>query len=106
MVGSIYFINLPYSDFKQYKARPVLVYKIIDKNDILILPLTTNLQRNGIVITNKDVEKGSLKKDSIVVIPKITAIDNSLILVDNHIATLKNSSYQKVIKSICKSLEC
>ena len=106
MVGGIYFINIPYSDFKQYKARPVLVYKIIDKNDILMLPLTTNLQRNGVVITNKDVEKGSLKKDSVVIIPKITAIDRSLILVENHIATLKNSSFENVIKSICKSLEC
>ena len=33
MVGRIYFIDMPYSDFKQFKALPVLVFKIIDKND-------------------------------------------------------------------------
>jgi len=48
MVGGIYFIEMPYSDFKQFKGRPVLVFKVIDKNDLLILPLTTNLNREGI----------------------------------------------------------
>lgn len=57
MVGSIYFIDMPYSDFKQFKARPVLVFKVLDKNDLLILPLATNLQREGIVLTSKDIEK-------------------------------------------------
>jgi len=27
MVGNIYFINMPYSDFTKSKGRPVLVYK-------------------------------------------------------------------------------
>lgn len=42
MVGNIYFINMPYSDFTKAKGRPVLVYKEIDKSDFLILPLTSN----------------------------------------------------------------
>ena len=33
MVGSIYFILMPYSDFKDFKGRPILVFKIIDKHD-------------------------------------------------------------------------
>ncbi len=33
MVGSIYFIEIPYSDFRQFKGRPILVFKVIDKND-------------------------------------------------------------------------
>jgi len=106
MVGSIYFINMPYSDFKKFKGRPVLVYKIIDKNDILILPLTTNLSRDGVIITSLDIQKGSLKKESVVIIPKITAIDASLILKTNHIATLKETSFNKVLKNICVKLEC
>jgi len=55
MVGSIYYINMPYSNFKESKGRPVLIIKNIDKNDSLILPLTTNLQRTGILISNEDI---------------------------------------------------
>jgi len=106
MVGSIYFIEMLYSDFKQFKGRAVLVFKVIDKNDILVLPLTTNLHREGIVITNDDIEIGSLKKESVVIVPKITAIDASLISDNNHIATLKKRTFEKVLKDICLKLEC
>ena len=106
MVGSIYFIDMPYSDFKQFKARPVLVFKSIDKNDLLILPLTTNLKREGIIVTQKDIKEGSLKKESIVIIPKLTAIDRSLISKQRYIATLKENTFKKVLKEICENFEC
>ncbi len=106
MVGSIYFINLPYSDFKHYKGRPVLVFKTIDKNDLLVLPLTTNLQRKGIVICNEDLEKGSLKKESVVIVPKITAIDASLIVENHYIATLKSDTFNRVLNALCADLGC
>lgn len=106
MVGGIYFIEMPYSDFKQFKGRPVLVFRIIDKNDMLVLPLTTNLNREGIVITNDDIEIGSLKKESVVIVPKITAIDKLLILERNSIATLKDKTFKKILKEICHKFEC
>ena len=106
MVGSIYFIDMPYSDFRQFKARPVLVFKVIDKNDLLILPLTTNLEREGIIITKKDIQEGSLKKDSIVIIPKLTAIDQSLISTQRYIATLKENIFKTILKEICTKFEC
>ena len=106
MVRGIYFIEMPYSDFKQVKGRPVLVFRVIDKNDLLILPLTTNLKREGIVITNSDIETGSLKKESVVIVPKITAIDSSLISDNNIIATLKSSAYKRIVEEICRKFEC
>ena len=66
MVGSIYFILMPYSDFKEFKGRPVLVFKKLGKDDLLVLPLTTNLSREGVVITKDDLKKGSIKKESVV----------------------------------------
>ena len=105
MVGGIYFIEMPYSDFKQFKGRPVLVFRVIDKNDLLILPLTTNLKRDGI-ITNSDIETGSLKKESVVIVPKLTAIDSSLISDKNIIATLKDITFKKILKDICQKFEC
>ncbi len=106
MVGSIYYILMPYSDFTKAKGRPVLVLQEIDKNDFLILPLTSNLQRDGIVISNEDICDGHLKKDSVIVVPKLTAVDSSLIKGSRFIATLKEESFLKVKKRLCKKLEC
>ncbi len=106
MVGNIYYINMPYSDFTKTKGRPVLVFKAIDKNDLLILPLTSNLQRAGIVLTSQDIEDGSLKKNSVVIVPKLTAIDSSLIIGSKFIASLKKDSFMKVKSELCLKLGC
>ena len=106
MVGHIYFITMPYSDFTKTKGRPVLVFKSIDKNDVLILPLTSNLKREGILLTNQDIEDGTLKKDSVVIVPKLTAVDARLIIGARFIASLKKTSFQKVRKSLCLELGC
>ena len=106
MVGSIYFIEMPYSDFREFKGRPVLVFREIDKSDVLVLPLTTNLNREGIVISNKDIAEGSLKKESVVIVPKITAIDSGLISQSRKIATLKEKTFAKVLQEICNKFEC
>ncbi|MCF6207565.1 MAG: hypothetical protein L3J47_11870 [Sulfurovum sp.] len=106
MVGSIYFIQMPYSDFSEFKGRPVLVFQKIDKNDVLILPLTTNLDREGVSIGQQDILEGTLKKESVIIIPKITAIDIALIDNSHKIATLKKRSFTKVAKQICEKLSC
>ena len=106
MVGGIYFITMPYSDFKNAKGRPVLVFKTIDKNDLLVLPLTTNLQREGIKVNNEDIRDGSLKKESVIIVPKLTAIDSSLILGSKFIASLKEKSFDRVKSELCLKLEC
>ena len=106
MVGNIYFITMPYSDFTKAKGRPVLVFKKIDKDDMLILPLTSNLQRDGIVISSSDIEDGRLKKESVVVVPKLTAVDSSLIKGSRFIASLKKKSFLKVTNSLCEKLGC
>ena len=106
MVGNIYFIRMPYSNFNNFKGRPILVFKILDKNDLLILPLTTNLNRDGIIISRDDLKKGSLKKSSVVIVPKLTAIDISLIQEDNFIAKLKTKSFDKIKKELCIRFQC
>ena len=106
MVGSIYFIQMPYSDFREFKGRPVLVFRQIDKNDVLVLPLTTNLKREGVIISSKDIEQGSLRKESVVIVPKITAIDANLISDTHKIATLKEKTFTKVLSEICSKFEC
>ena len=97
---------MPYSDFTKSKGQPVLVFKRIDKNDLLILPLTSNLQRDGIIITAEDIEDGRIKKESVVVVPKLTAVDSSLIIGSKFIASLKKESFAKVKNQLCLKLEC
>jgi len=106
MVGEIYFIEMPYSDFRQAKGRPVLVIKQIDKNDLLVLPLTSNLKREGIGITNKDIAEGTLKKESIVIVPKMTAVDHTLVAQSRKIATLKKRAFDNVLQLLCDKLGC
>jgi hypothetical protein len=106
MVGSIYYIEMPYSDFRQFKGRPVLIFREIDKNDFLVLPLTTNLKREGMRITNSDIARGSLKKESVIIVPKITALDHSLICEEHFIASLSIQSFQMLERMICQKLEC
>ena len=97
---------MPYSDFSKVKGRPVLVFKEIDKSDLLILPLTSNLQRDGIIITSDDIEDGRIKKESVVIVPKLTAVDSSLIIGSKFIASLKKESFTKVKNQLCLKLEC
>ena len=106
MVGGIYYITMPYSNFTKAKGRPVLLFQNISKDDVLVLPLTSNLQREGIVITNEDIKDGSLKKESVVIVPKLTAVDSSLILGSRFIASLKNESFSKIQKELCLQLKC
>ncbi len=106
MVGYIYYITMPYSDFTKSKGRPVLVYKSIDKNDLLVLPLTSNLQREGIRISEREIEDGRLQKESIIIVPKLTAVDSSLISGARFIASLKKSAFTRVQEELCSKLGC
>ena len=82
-----------YSNFKYSKARPML-------------PLITNLQRGGIKISIFDIERGSIKEESVIIASKLMAIDLALISDQNFIASLKKKSFQQVKQKLCQKLEC
>ncbi len=105
MVKNIYFVEIPFSNFGNKKGRPILLFKELE-NDFLFLPLTTNLQRNGVIIEQKDLEKGTIKNKSIIIVPKIGTVDKKLIAKSRYFATIKNSKFLEVNSFICKSLEC
>ena len=105
-LGDIVLCEFYFSDLNTSKKRPVLVFKELGKEDVLVLPLTTNLSREGVVITKDDLKKGSIKKESVVIVPKVTAIDSSLIREDNFIARLKTKSFKKIHNEVCLRFEC
>ena len=98
-------LNIPYSNFTYFKTRPVLVFKELE-NDFLFLPLISNLKREGILLRNLDLIKGNLKKDSVVVVPKITAIYKNIILKSRFFATLSDKKFNEIEIELCKTLEC
>mgnify|MGYP000123795628 CR=1 FL=1 len=76
------------------------------KSDYLVLPLTSNLKRDGIIIKADDILDGSIKKESVLIVPKLTAVDASLLMGSRFIASLKKESFSKVKKELSARLEC
>jgi mRNA interferase MazF len=102
MKAKIVVCKVYFSDLQDYKLRPVLIYKELWQ-DYLFLPLTTNLTRKGIKISPEDV-KGSLIKQSVVVIPKFWVIHKAYI--KEIVWELKSEIFEKVVKMVCDELWC
>jgi hypothetical protein len=105
MVGKIYFTEIVYTNFKESKGRPIILIKELE-NDYLFLPLTSNLNKNGILINNEDLSDGLLRKKSVIAIPKISAIDKNLINDAKYLATIKDNKFKEIISKICNSFGC
>ncbi|RLA07940.1 MAG: growth inhibitor PemK [Gammaproteobacteria bacterium] len=105
MVRGIYYVEIPYSDFSKLKGRPVLVFHQL-QNDFLFLPLTSNLTRDGVRLNNSDLESGFLKKESVVVVPKISAIDCKIIKTAKLLATIDTIKFKEILSYACNSLQC
>lgn len=105
MVKSIYFTQISYSDFTQFKGRPILIFKEL-QNDYLYMPITSNLQRKGAVLTNDDMQSGEMRKKSVVIVPKISAIDKKNIIESRLIGTIKESKFNQIQSVFCKEIGC
>ena len=62
MVGKIYLTKIYFTDLSEYKIRPVLVIKELDKEDVICLQLSSQIKKDRIIITNKDLIDGNLLK--------------------------------------------
>ena len=76
--GEIILITFPFTDLSGSKLRPALVLAA-DKEDITVAFITTNLQQvnNTDMLLRKSTING-LKKDSLVKMNKIAALDHGL----------------------------
>jgi hypothetical protein len=69
--------------------------------------LISNLNKNGILINNEDLSDGVLRKKSIIIVPKISAIDKNLIEYKaKYLATINNDKLKIIINKICSSFGC
>ncbi len=103
MVGKIYLAKIYFTDLSAYKIRPVLVIKQLDE-DCVCLQLTSQEKNHKIIITNKDLTDGSLKKSSLVVVPKNFTLHHSVLF--KYIATIRENRLSEIFKTFCIEIGC
>ena len=79
MVGKIYLAKIYFTDLSEYKIRPVVVIREYG-DDSVCLPLTSNLEHDGIVVGIENLEEGFLKKESKVIFPKSFTLHRSILI--------------------------
>lgn len=95
-IGEIYWAFVSYTDLKELKKRPIVIIDV-RQDDIVFLPLTTNLSQNGVVLDEGDICDGVIKK-SVAIIEKQCIIEKKLI--QEFQAKLNDSGLKKIFKSI------
>lgn len=103
MVGEIHLAEIYFTDATTFKVRPVLLLKPNNFNDMLYLPLTSNIGTKGIAIDNGNLKDGYLHKVSIVVYEKIGVIAATLLI--KKLATINKNTYQQIINELVKFLQ-
>ena len=103
MVGDIYLAKIFFTDLSEYKIRPVLVIKEMG-DDCICLQLISNLKQNRLIVSNNDLSNGSLKKDSLVVVPKNFTLHKSILI--RYLATIKETKLIEIKKLFCQEIEC
>jgi len=103
MVGRIYLAKIYFTDLSEYKIRPVVVIREYG-DDSVCLPLTSNLEHDGIVVDSDDLGEGYLKKESKVIFPKCFTLHRSILI--KHIATVKAKKLSAIHDEFCKKMGC
>lgn len=103
MVGEIYLANINFTNAASSKVRPVLLIKANSFNDMVYLPLTTNISTPGYKIDNQSLREGFLPQSSIVVIEKPGVISLSLLI--RKIGKVESGIYKIIIKELVDFLE-
>ena len=103
--GDIIVIEFPYSNQKVSKRRPVLILKVPQGEDVLVLQITSSSYERSLEISIKkeDFKRGGLKNNSNVRIDKIASIDKSLI--KYKIGSLKKEKFDKIVNDLCNYLK-
>ena len=103
MVGDIYLVKIYFTDLSAHKIRPVLVVKDLD-DDCVCLQLTSQVKESGLILTQQDLLKGSLKKDSFVIIPKNFTLHKSILF--KYLATIKSEMLSEIRQKLCLAMGC
>jgi len=100
--GQVVYVNVPFTGNKGQKLRPALIINVY-KDDIIILPITSNLRSNGILITKSD----GAAEDSIIKLNNIFTISKDQIM---HVffeleKNKRKEVYTGLVSCFCQLLE-
>lgn len=107
--GDIVLIPIPFSDLTSQKQRPVLVLSRHDYNykfeDIVVAAITSNITEKeySVLITNLNMEEGTLKVDSSIRTDKIYTLSQKIVL--KKFGKVKTDTLIKVREKINKLIE-
>ncbi len=97
-----------FSDLKQVKNRPVLVFKDnLPYDDFVAIPISSKIEKlhdDEILIDNVDFFDGEIPKTSKLMIRK-TFVVSKKVLVKKY-GSLKKESFEKYHNSFCKYFRC
>ncbi len=104
-VADIVFVSFPFSDLSHAKLRPALVLAYAQRNDWILCQITSKSYNDNkaIRIDETDYKKGGLNVVSFVRPGKLFTANVALI--NKNVATLTNSSHEKVISTILQILK-
>lgn len=103
MVGEIYLAKIYFTDLSEFKIRPVLVIKTLGE-DCMCLQLTSQLKYQGILINQQSLVDGSLKKDSMLLLPKNFTLHQSILI--KYLARIKPALIKEIQERLCIELGC
>jgi len=101
---TICLIPIPFTDLKSQKKRPVLIISNNGYNqktdDILVMAITSNITEKdySVLISQKNLEKGNLKRKSIIRIDKIYSISQALVI--KTFGKISEEKFDEVIESL------
>ena len=104
----ILLVRFPFTDFREFKQRPVLVLSNDTFNkktqDLVVCAITSQLKRKhySVRITNKDLEDGKLLKDSLIKLAHIATINKSIVI--KKIGRINEETFKKAKQSLQKLL--
>jgi mRNA interferase MazF len=104
-VADIVFVSFPFSDLSHAKLRPALVLAYAQRSDWILCQITSKSYNDNkaIRIDEVDYKNGGLNVVSFVRPRKLFTANVALI--NKNVATLTNSSHEKVISTILQILK-
>jgi len=97
-----------FSDLKDYKSRPVLVFKDnLPHNDFIAIPMSSNISKlyeDEIIIDNCDFKSGFIPQISKVMVRKTFVVSKQVVI--KKYGTLKIKSFEKYKNQFCTYFNC
>jgi len=103
--GDVLIVSYPFSQFVNYKRRPVLVIKVPQGDDIIVCQITGRPYEKSveIQIKSQDFQEGKLQVDSYLRIDKILTIEKSLI--EYKVGSLKQEKFNEIMNRLVNYLK-